>query len=303
LNPPHTVPTSDRWRSIALLLLIAVLFGANHVAARLTFDHGTGVTFAVAVRSAMTALVLMLLLTLSRPAGRLTAPILRRALLVGLLVSFQSFCLYSAVARIPVALALLVFNTFPMVLGLLSWATGAERPHPRAMIAMPVALVGLAIALDVFGWAPAAARASQGQIGIGVAFAMGASLSMGMVLLLTTKWLSAVDGRMRTLILMSVVALVTFCAGMIGGGFAPPADGTGWLGLALLTAFYGIAITVLFTVLPKMGAVNNAAILNFEPVAALILGWLILGQSIAASQLFGGVIVIAAIVVLTTGKR
>jgi len=31
---------------------------------------------------------------------------------VGVLIAVQSFCIYSAVARIPVALALLAFNTF-----------------------------------------------------------------------------------------------------------------------------------------------------------------------------------------------
>ena len=40
------------------LLLIALLMGANHVAARLAFDHGVDVATAVTFRSAVTALVL-----------------------------------------------------------------------------------------------------------------------------------------------------------------------------------------------------------------------------------------------------
>ena len=45
----HNIP---RWAGIALLLVIATVFGSNHVAARIAFDHGTNVTTAVAVRSA-----------------------------------------------------------------------------------------------------------------------------------------------------------------------------------------------------------------------------------------------------------
>jgi len=295
---------SDRWRSAGLLLLVAVTFGANHVAARLAFDHGTGVSFAVAVRSTVTALAVLALLWIARVPLRVPAPTLGRAIVVGLLVSVQSFCLYSAVARIPVALALLAFNSFPVMLGLMSWATGGERPSRRALVAMPVALCGLTIALDVFGWVPrTASTAGDGALGAGVVFALVASASTAGVLLLTTSWLGAVDGRLRTVILMSVVAAVTLAGGAAGGGFALPADGTGWLGLAALTVLYGTAITALFTLLPRLGAVNNAAIMNFEPVAALALGWLVLDQRIAASQIAGGLIVIAAIVVLTTGRR
>ena len=44
------------------MLLIAVIFGSNHIAARIAFEHGTNVTTEVAFRSGGTALVLLLLL-------------------------------------------------------------------------------------------------------------------------------------------------------------------------------------------------------------------------------------------------
>src|SRR5690606_22781317 len=97
-----------RWLGVCLLLALAATFGANHVAARLAFDHGVNVTTAVAVRSLGTALIVLVLLRLTRTPVRIPAPTLRRGLAIGLLVAVQSWCLYSAVARIPVALALLV---------------------------------------------------------------------------------------------------------------------------------------------------------------------------------------------------
>jgi drug/metabolite transporter (DMT)-like permease len=67
--------------------------------------------------------------------------------------------------------------------------------------------------------------------------------------------------------------------------------------------FYGTAITALFVLLPRLGAVNNAAIMNFEPIAAMALGWVVLGQRIAPLQVAGALVVIGAIVVLTSGRR
>ncbi|OYU74159.1 MAG: EamA family transporter, partial [Burkholderiales bacterium PBB5] len=48
--------------AFATLLLIALMMGANHVAARIAFNHGVDVATAVVFRSAVTAGVIVLLL-------------------------------------------------------------------------------------------------------------------------------------------------------------------------------------------------------------------------------------------------
>ena len=52
--------------------------------------------------------------------------------LIALLVSIQSLCLYSSVARIPVGLALLAFNTYPLWTALRppGPSTGTSRSAP-----------------------------------------------------------------------------------------------------------------------------------------------------------------------------
>lgn len=291
-----------RWLGIVLLLVVATVFGANHVAARVAFEHGASVTTAVAFRSAGTALFLLVLLLLSGTSLRVEGRTAGRAIVIGLLVAVQSYCLYSAVALIPVALALLAFQTFPMVLALVSWLAGDERPSRRVLVAMPVALVGLALALDVAGKsADMAARWTE--IGAGVLWAIGASLSFAVGLYLMTRWLGAMDGRVRSLLTMGVVAVVTLAGGAVADSFALPADGTGWIAVALLTVFYGTAITAVFVLLPRIGAVNNAAVLNFEPIAVLALAWVILDQKVAALQVLGAFVVVGAIAWMGSGKR
>ena len=268
------------------LLAIATTFGSNHIAARVAFDHGASVTTAVAIRSAFTALFLLGLMRFSGVPLALSRVALPRALSIGLLIAVQSFCLYSAVALIPVALALLAFNTFPMLIALLTWASGGERPRTPALIAMPIALAGLALALDVFGKPVDPA---------GIAWALGAAVTFSAAMLLTTRWLKDVDGRLRTFVMMSVTAVVVLVAGFAADAFAFPKAPAGWVGIALLTVLYGAAITAVFIVLPLLGPANYAVVLNFEPIAALFLGWAILDQGVSPLQLVGAVLVIGAI--------
>jgi drug/metabolite transporter (DMT)-like permease len=300
--PALTDPPISRWVGIALLLLIAAVFGSNHVAARVAFDHGSNVTTAVAFRSTGTALFVLALLVLNGISLRIPGRTFAHSVVVGLLIAVQSYCLYSAVALIPVALALLAFQTFPMLLALISWTAGGERPTRRVLLAMPVALIGLALALDAWGKSGDIAGRWD-ELGAGVLWAMGASVSFALALYLITRWLGSMDGRLRSFLFMSVVAVVTLAGGTLAGGFALPADGTGWLALALLTVFYGAAITSMFVLLPRLGAVNNAAVLNFEPIAVLGLAWLILGQAVAPLQIAGAFIVVGAIAWMGSGKR
>jgi hypothetical protein len=102
--------TYPRWLGIAILLVIATVFALNHVAARVAFDHGTSVVTGVVFRSGGTALALLAMLFILRTPIRLPAPTTRRALVIGALIALQSYCLYAAVARLPVALALLTFS-------------------------------------------------------------------------------------------------------------------------------------------------------------------------------------------------
>jgi drug/metabolite transporter (DMT)-like permease len=271
---------------VLALLAIATTFGSNHIAARIAFDHGASVTAAVAIRSGFTALFLLALMRFSGVPMAAPRATLVRALAIGLLIAVQSFCLYSAVALIPVALALLAFNTFPILLALFSWAWTRERPRGAALAAMPLALVGLSLALDVFGKPVNPA---------GIAWALGAAVTFALALLGTERWLKAMDGRLRTFLTMSVTAIVVLIAGFWSDAFAFPQAPAGWVGIALLTVLYATAITSLFIILPHLGPANYAVVLNFEPIAVLFLAWAILGQAVAPLQMLGAFIVIGAI--------
>ena len=287
---------------IALLMLIATTFGSNHIAARIAFDHGVSVTTAVTVRVAFTALFVFVLMRIQGVSFKVPSLTRRRAALIGALLAVQSYCLYSSVARLPVALALLSFNTFPILLSLLSWMTGGERPSRIAVLAMPMALLGLVLALDVYGEGGDIVGRWQ-EIGSGVSWGLGAGLAFAFVLLLTTRWLNEVDGRLRTFMTMSVAAIIMLIGGWLSTGFNLPNAQAGWLGLIFLSLFYATAFTGLFMVLPKIGTVNNAVVLNFEPIALLGLAWLILGQAVSALQILGAFVVVGAISLLSIAKR
>ena len=285
------------------LLTIALMMGANHVAARFAFDSGVDVVTAIAFRSVLTAFVIALIVWQQRVPLMLTRQQQRHLPVIGLLIAVQSFCLYSAVARLPVVLALLAFNTYPISTALWARLLYKQRPQREVLLVIPFILLGLALALDVLGAASGlSASAHWLDIGSGVAFAFGASLTFGLCLVITENETRGLDGRLRTLSTLGIVGLLAVAAALSGDGFQLPNASPGWWGLMLLTFLYGTAFTVMFTVLPKLGVVGNSAIMNVEPVFALLLAWALLGQTIAPMQVGGASLVVVSVMWLGLRK-
>ena len=286
------------------LLLIALMMGANHVAARFAFNNGVDVATAVTFRSAVTTVVVALVVLFYRVPIKLTANHKKYLPAIGGLIGLQSLCLYSSVARLPVALALLAFNTYPLWAALWDRLLYGRRTEPAVLKAMPVLLLGLAMALDVLGATSGLGAAAQwGRIGVGVAFALAAGASFGLAMILTQHEAGDVDGRVRTVSTLGISGIIALAVVAAQGGFHLPQATPGWLGLAALTFLYGTAFTVMFTVLPKLGVAGSSPIMNVEPVFALVLAWLLLGQSIAAIQVAGALIVVGAVMWLGLRKR
>ncbi|MEO7255663.1 MAG: DMT family transporter [Casimicrobium sp.] len=300
--PPLRRPLT--FAAFLTLMLIALMMGGNHVAARLAFNNGVDVSTAVAARSLITALVVTVIVLSAGIRPKFSAR--QRWVLpgIGLLIGLQSLSIYSAVARVPVALALLAFNTYPIWTAFWAWLIYGQRPERAVLIAMPVILFGLALALDVLGAASGLGATGQWlQMGVGVAFALAAAATFGVVLVLTQHEAADVDGRVRTTATLSVAGVVALVGVAAQGGFHLPQATAGWWGLGALTFLYGTAFTIMFTVLPKFGVVGNSAIMNVEPVFALVLAWLILGQTIAPIQVVGALIVVGTVMTLGLRKR
>jgi drug/metabolite transporter (DMT)-like permease len=296
---PHNKRMTEKSKALSItafatLLLVAFMMGANHVAARFAFNNGVDVITAVSFRSALTALVVGLILWQQKVQIRLEARHKKFLPLIGLIIAVQSVCLYSSVARLPVALALLAFNTYPLATAFWARVLYKHQPEKAVLWSMPLILVGLALALDVMGAASGLGVSEHwAQIGSGVAFA----------LVYTQHETVGLDGRVRTFSSMSLVGVLAVAAAFSQGGFHLPNAPAGWWGLGMLSFLYGTAFTILFTVLPRLGVVGNSAIMNVEPVFALTLAWALLDQAIAPIQLVGAALVVGTVIWLGLRKR
>jgi drug/metabolite transporter (DMT)-like permease len=64
-----------------------------------------------------------------------------------------------------------------------------------------------------------------------------------------------------------------------------------------------VAFSALFILVTRLDIARNAPVMNIEPVAGLLFGWLILDQLLGGLQMFGGLLVVSGIVLLAYRRQ
>ena len=288
---------------ICILIVAATLFAGNHIAARFAFDNGTGLLLAVLARGSA-ALLLMLSIALIRKASfKMPTHLVKWQVTLVILIAAQSLCLYSAITRIPVAVALLLVNTWPMIFIMCSWIMGKKKANLITFVILGVILLGLSLVLNLDSSVTSSVNEDWSM---GVLLGVLSAFLLAGAMWITQYQLAPLQGSVRSSYTMFGVVLLMGLLGISGyfpNGLDLPQNSQGWLGLLMLAILYGIAVTLLFVLAAKLDMGRNSPILNFEPVASLFLGYLFLGQFLNGTQLMGGGIVIFGIVAIGLQRK
>ena len=276
----------------ALAVLCAVCYGASLPLSRLAYDHGTNAITVLTLRYLALVLALSLWLRLMRRSLLITPRLIGVCFLVGLCFFATSGGTLAAVVYIPVSLAVLVFYTYPIIT--LALVSVIERRAPSAvdLIAILAGFVGVGLALEV---------KFERLDPLGIGLALVAALGVAFSLILASRALPAV-GAVLVSAYASASAFLMGLATMLGmDALSLPRTHTGTALLVLVIILFGTAIVSMLGSLRLIGPVRSATLLCLEPVTAIVIAVLALGESLSPQQWLGGVLV--GIAMLLAARR
>ncbi len=280
------------WAGLLLVFAVATGFAANSACAAVAYQAGSNPLTVLATRSILAVLFLLAVLRLQGIEARLAPRRRAIAIALGVLMATYSYGLLGAIQYIPVALGVITFYTYPLLVGIGAWLTGRERPSALQALALVVAFGGLYLVLDVPG---------GGLDPRGIALAMMGAVLVSVLLLLNNRLVGSGDSRPVTLHMLITAAVCYVAATTVLGALALPGTASGWLAFAAVPVFYSFSIVGVFVAMSMIGPVKTSLAMNFEPVASMALGFLLLGQGLAPGQLAGAALVIGA-VLLARGR-
>jgi drug/metabolite transporter (DMT)-like permease len=291
---------------VAFIVFAAIGFGMLGPLARFAADEGfSPVSFAV-WRSMASVATLVLLLAAGVAVGRLRTTRLStitrlewvQLAAMGGFVAGTTLSLFWAFERTTIALTLIVFYTFPVMVAIAAVPLYGEHLGIRKAAAIALAVVGLILLL----LAPDPDGAGLGLDGLGVLFAFGAALCQVGYALVGARGFASVPAfqsatvlRLFSLLLYGIVLVPLLL--LLGEG----ADLTQPLGSiaawALIIAAGAIAAALPTALLVagyrRVGPTRGAVLMLVEPVTGVILAALLLAEQPTTVQLAGGCLVLA----------
>jgi drug/metabolite transporter (DMT)-like permease len=255
------------------------------------FATGASVNTVIGWRFLLAAAAVWLAVVVTRrPLGRGRA--LWQPLLMGaVLYATQSGLYFLALQRLTVGLTSLLLYTMPVMVVMVSVATGRERPNVRVFMALALAVGG--VGLTLLG------------PGVGAVSGLGVVLGLGSAVVYTVYFFgmdtlpAATDRITATALICTGASAAHIAVGNLRGVFdwRPVPDLMIWV-VAMAGISTVLAMMLLLTGIRGAGASRASVVSCLEPITAVILGASVFADPFAPVQWLGTAGVVAAVVLL-----
>jgi drug/metabolite transporter (DMT)-like permease len=272
----------------------ALLFGGVVVVGKTDAVQAIPIPSMLAIRFGVASVLLAILLGVTRgslrPAGRERRWLL---LLGGVGYATEATLFFAALGRGSAATVTLLFYTYPVLVTLISALVGLGVPGMLLIGSLVAAVAGAALVITSSGGLDITAA--------GILFAFGSAVTFSVYLI-------TADQRVRrTAPLVSAMwvsgsAAVSLGLYSIGSGTGELPQGSALISILAMGALTAGAFTLLFLGLRRIGAVRTSIIASLEPVAAALLAFAFLGETLRAGVLAGGLLILGGAIAASTAR-
>ena len=282
-----------RFLGILFVILSAACFGAMPVFARMARQGGADTFTMLFLRFSVAAVIMVALLVVRRvrlPRGKTLAGLAAAGMLgyVGV-----SLCYFTALTLASASLVALLLYLYPALVAVLSAVVYRERFGRAKLAALLLALTGAALTIGFSG------RGQPEGIVLGVV----ASLIYSVYIVASTHLLRTAPAFPSSVVVISSAAFA-YALLMIVRGPSLPATAQGWLGIANLSIVSTVVPVVLFFAgIERIGPTNASILSAVEPAVTVLLAALVLGETVTVLTAAGGLLILAAVVLLARGAN
>jgi DME family drug/metabolite transporter len=237
--------------------------------------------------------------TLGRRMFRITPRDLGLMLLMGALMALYQVCYFAAIARVGVAIAVLVtLCTAPVMVALLSALLLRERLTGAIVLALACALAGTVLLIWV---GPATSGAQRGTLA-GVLLALGSAFGYTM-LTLCSRTLAGRYHPLQPITIGFAAGALLLLPFALATGFVISYPAGGWalllyLGLVPTALAYVLFLTGIRSITATVASIATL----IEPLTSTVLAWLLFGEQLGPLGVFGAALLLGAVGLLYRGE-
>lgn len=279
---------AERWQGVLWIVLSAAGFGAMAIFAKIAYREEVSLTSMLFLRFTIAGLLLAAWGTwqgMRWPRGK---DLLWVAAMGGLGYVGQAFCYFSALKYASAGLVGLLLYLYPALVTVMSALLYRRRIGAARGWAIAAALAGTALTVG---------GDLQSQP-LGIMLGVGAALIYSIYILAGEGVMPRV-GALPAATVVMLAAAVVYGGAATAEGLAVPRSIEAWLAVLAIAIFSTLlAILGFFKGLEKLGASDASTLSTLEPLVTIGLALLVLGETITGVQMWGGVLILAAVIYL-----
>ena len=268
-------------------------YGAALALSRLTYDYGITPPILVLMRYVVLSTGLGLWLVATRRLRRPPLRLLAAMLLIGGLSYLVTFANLSAILYIPVSLTTIIFYLHPALVVVASAVLARGGMNGVELAAVGGAFCGLFVALQV-------SFASLHPLGLGLAVL--SAFSAASIYVLSSRLFRETDFVELTFYMAISATVISAFAMLPEGGWTMPNAPVGAFLMVLVTVLFIIAIISMFLAIELIGPAPASMLTNVEPLTAIAVAVMVLGERLPPVVAFGAVLVVSAILLMQASR-
>lgn len=280
-------------------IITGITYGLNPLFGIPLMNNGTPVDSILFFRYGISVVLLGIFILATRQSFKVSGRQLAILLILGVLYTMSSICLFEAYKYIASGLATTLIFLYPVIVALIMILLRVF-PTWQVWTAIVATFAGVVILTK--------SDATETIRPLGVILSLGSALaySIFIVIVNRSKLIQAVSNSLLTFYSLLVGSVIFFLHTLIDGkhlttGISSASDWLNLLGLAILPTIISTATLALST--RKIGAAKASVLGVFEPVTAILVGTLAFGEALTANIVIGISVCIAAVVFMIVSSK
>jgi len=283
----------EKTKGILYIVLSAISFGIMPILAKLSYRGGANTYTTLFLRFFFAAIMLLYYLKSKGISLKLAKKQIFLVLIIGVFgFAFTSTSLFMSYNYISIGMATMIFYTYPAIVTLFSYVLYKEKLYPRKIISLIISTIGIFILID---------RGSSTFNLAGIILAGIAAILYSLYVLgASHKEFMTINSYVLTFYISCASAVAMFIAANTTGNFNMHISFYALVAILLLALISTVVALMAFLEGVRIIGPSKASIFStIEPIVALILGILILGESISVRIIIGSILILMSVVILT----
>jgi drug/metabolite transporter (DMT)-like permease len=279
----------DRLYGVFLIVLSAISFGAMAIFARIAYEAGSDPITVLFLRFTIAGIFMLAIMVakgMPCPRGR---TLITLALMGALGYVGLSFAFFTALTMAPAGQVAILLYLYPAFVTLLA-AIFLKKPVTLLkFVALSLTFGGTMLIIGMDG--------GRGQ-NLGIILAISAAVLYSIYIVVGSKVISNA-GAFSASTIVIISAGVAFSGIVAVKGVKFPGTAFGWVSvLAIALVSTALAIVAFFAGLKRIDPANASMISTLEPVVTVALAVMVLGETMTLHKILGGMMIIAAVLLL-----